>query len=569
MAGPIPGSSIRIAPDRDSLIYRKEDPKQLTCEFACPNTPGQYSYRVTAFTHASGVIAKSADGNLAESKCSPITIPLNDLKPGAYKIRAELLQNNNVLDCTERTVGILGSAPESAAPADPKADWKRLTSGKSLIYIGMSKGGLTNPTERIEKVKCLIDEGTTLSNLVEYETTWANLEPMPGVYDWSELDEIVAYAGKKGMSVLLWPSFIGYEPDWIPQYFQKQKNGAVAGTKPYLFQGGRVNYWHSPELQKRIFDLVGAMALRYRGNPAVHGYYMIVEHGGDNPWCGYFPGYEPETIKEYRDYCREKFSSIKNLNDKWGTTLSAWNDISVPPSNASDRQRLDWSIFRSDRMSDFFISAVQRIRSIDPYKLKMVYTGAANGASAEKLQKLGCMLADGGAASPETGGAVTMGYAAQGLGRRTEEISVTQWAAAFPTQLDATLFNLTLAGGINANCKMFFRPGRPFSELRKPPYSLNRFELFIPIWRELAQTQHMPWQSYMLRDRNSGMLSAGATVFLRRPRTEPGGTDGHRKRRKDSLPANKSDIPGKTLDRSDRPLRPKWRHPRLLGKCRA
>ena len=105
-----------------------------------------------------------------------------------------------------------------------------------------------------------------------------------------------------------------------------------------------------------------------------------------------------------------------------------------------------------------------------------------------------------------------MGLAELGLSRRTEEVSMGRWSGDFATQLDATLFNLTLGGGQNANIKMFFVPGRPLADLRKAPYSLDRFEQFIPIWKELAMTEAMPRQSHMLLDRNGSMLNNGSTL---------------------------------------------------------
>jgi hypothetical protein len=155
---------------------------------------------------------------------------------------------------------------------------------------------------------------------------------------------------------------------------------------------------------------------------------------------------------------------------------------------------------------------VREIRVLDPYKLMMIYTGAADGESAVELAKLGVVLADGGAASPIGGGPTTMGYAAAGLGRRTEEISVTSWTNQFPTQLDASFFNLTLGGGKNANVKMFFTPGKPLAGLRTPKFGLDRFEHFIPIWNELAPTEPMPWDAYMLKDVPAGMLQSKSTT---------------------------------------------------------
>lgn len=511
LAGPIPGSAIRIAPTAKEMIF---DPKVspnleilITPEKPAPDTVAKVRLRTTA----SGALAAEKEYSIPESGL--VSMPISDIPAGAYLVEVELWQGGRLVDRADGRVGVLLADDAKAVTApDPSADWRKLTGGKSLVYFGMQKRDLTKPVERMRKVKETIDQVSTITNLLEYETTWADLEPMPGVYDWSELDEAIAYARSKGMTVLIWPSFVGGEPDWIPADFQRKQDGTVTGTKSYLFQGGRMNFWHSEKLQQSVLNLLKAMADRYRGNPGVHGYYMIVEHGGDNPWYGFFPGYEKETLADYREYLKEKSGGAEALSARWGAPIADFSQVGPPQADATDRERLDWYVFRNKRLEEFFIKAVRTIRQEDPYKLVMVYTGAADGGGAQALAELGCMLADGGAAVPEQGGSRSMGYAEQGLGRRTEEISVGRWSAVFPTQIDATLYNLTLGGGVNANCKMFYPVGKSLAELRHPPFSLDRFEKFIPIWNELAPTKAMPRQSYMLLDSSAAMLQERSTL---------------------------------------------------------
>lgn len=513
LTGTIPGMSVNIGAGRDSFIFGANEKPSLSATFSPAASVASPGYRITAIATGSGETLKTWENPLLASASRTIDVDLSGLSAGSVRLRAELLSGGRPIDLAEQLVGLPPQASAQTQP-DPSADWRKFSKDKALIYVGMSKGPLKDPATRIAKVKQLLDEANAVSNVIEYEFNWAHVEPMPGVFDWSEVDAIVDYAKQKGQTVLLWPSFIGGEPDWIPPHFQRLADGTVSGTRSYLFQGGRMNFWHSPELKEHILRLCRAMVLRYRGNPTVHGYYLLVEHGGDNPWYAFFPGYEPETRADYQSYLINKYKSPAAASAAWGRSLASWDAVSVPDSSASDRERLDWNQFRSGRLGDFFIKAVREIRSLDPYKLMMVYTGATDGDSAVELAKLGVILADGGAASPISGGPTTMGYAAAGLGRRTEEISVTSWTAQFPTQLDATLFNLTLGGGRNANAKMFFAPGKPLADLRVPKFGLDRFEKFIPIWRELAPTEPMPWEAYMLKDVAGGMLASKSTTGL-------------------------------------------------------
>ena len=123
----------------------------------------------------------------------------------------------------------------------------------------------------------------------------------------------------------------------------------------------------------------------------------------------------------------------------------------------------------------------------------------------------GIMFADGGSHRPESFGGGSMKYAMYGIHRRTEPSSVTCWADTSPYKLDASLYTMMLGGGGNANCKMFIAASKKFEELRKIPFSLDRFEHFIPIWNELRGTEIMPRDAYILNDANANMLQSNST----------------------------------------------------------
>ncbi len=82
-------------------------------------------------------------------------------------------------------------------------------------------------------------------------TTWARLEPQPGRFDWSRLDQLVAAAQSRGVEVTL---VLGSTPGWAAV-----DPGAVGA--PWLTPGAA----SPPRSQRQWAAYVGAVAQRYRG----------------------------------------------------------------------------------------------------------------------------------------------------------------------------------------------------------------------------------------------------------------------------------------------------------------
>ena len=47
-----------------------------------------------------------------------------------------------------------------------------------------------------------MDETGTVSHYMQLQVLWREVEPLPGVYDWSEADRIVDYARENGLMVM-------------------------------------------------------------------------------------------------------------------------------------------------------------------------------------------------------------------------------------------------------------------------------------------------------------------------------------------------------------------------------
>lgn len=507
-----PGALAVIAPERKSFVFAPGD-RKLNVDFVLPEEKAEnLTWKVEVRPVNTDDILKAGNGPLtAESRGA--SVDLGELPAGAYRVTAEVLDGKGVLDRVERVIGLKGEEKVATDVPANIPSWKEfLARDRSLVYfMPTNYWDKSDPKERWELLKNYFDQAATVTPDMEYLFRWRDVEILPGVYDWTEVDRALNYAGEKGITALLWPSIVGGEPEWLPALYEEPRNaeGKIFNAMPYTFHGGRLNLWHADGIRDRALDFLAAVAKRYKGHPAVHGYYVLTEHPADMPTAGWYIGGSAETLEKYRADCRERFASLKKLNARWGSSYKDWNAVGVPPETASQREQLDWMIFLRDGIGQYLVDATKAIRAVDDHRIIQVYCDGADDKFIGEFVKLGTMTADGGSQYPETFGSQTMAIADMGWQRRAEEVSVGQWSVMFPTQLDSTLYNMLLGGGGNANIKMFIAAGKPFDELRKPTYSLDRFEKFIPIWNELRQTEVLPRQVYTLFDRNAQLMDAG------------------------------------------------------------
>ncbi|HEY3376070.1 MAG TPA: beta-galactosidase, partial [Armatimonadota bacterium] len=519
---------IQIAPQRASLIFAAPEPFRVPVALSPPpaETPAATAQVV--------VLTAGLRREVRRVNITPVwhgatpyltTIDLSDLPAGVYLLRVALAYNGRLLDQVERLVGKQGAAPEQklgAIPPSVRSSQDLLASDRPLFHLCpmVKKEQLGGEKTRWDYLQPFMAQAPSVSRDMEYMIPWSLVEPMPGVYDWEEVDHVLDYAQQQGLSVMLWPQMGGSEPEWLPSAFKENSAGSIFGHSNYLFHGARVNYFTAPIIRQAALRFWEQLVARYRTHPAVQGYYVLLEHPGEAPYLGWYDGYEPETQAAFRSACRAGSGTLQKLNARWGAHYTGWDAITPPEPAASPLYWLDWMQFRTGTVDSFVADCVRTIHRYDSKRLVMVY-GDIPQNYAEKLQLPGCLMTNGG--SHDAVGALQ--YSAvmqQGYQERTEDHSPGQWSGYFPYQLDASVFAMSLAGGGSMHCKAFMytrvpgsKPEVPFTfaDLRKAPYALDRYEKFMPIFTELRQTELLPNRMLVYRDLDSYFLDYHTTYM--------------------------------------------------------
>lgn len=226
-----------------------------------------------------------------------------------------------------------------------------------------------NPEQWIE-TKEIWDEDMRLMKLAHCNEmsvgifSWAALEPKEGEYDFSFLDEIIekVYANG-GVIILATPS--GARPHWLADKYPEVLRVDETGRKMH-FSARHNHCFTSPIYRKKVREINSALAERYGKHPAVIAWHISNEYGGE---C-----YCPLCQQAFRNFLREKYGSIQNLNRAywssfWSHTYDSFDQIEAPSpitEQSIHGLNLDWHRFATAQTVDFMRNEVEPIKAVCP-----------------------------------------------------------------------------------------------------------------------------------------------------------------------------------------------------------
>ena len=194
--------------------------------------------------------------------------------------------------------------------------------------------------------------------------SWSALEPVEGEFQFEWLDNVLDNLADNGISVFLaTPS--GARPAWLSERYPDVLRVNSARTKQ--LHGERHNHcYSSPNYREKVSIMNAKLAERYSQHPAVIGWHVSNEYGGDCH-CNY-------CQEEFRLWLKNKYGSLHNLNKLWWSafrshTYTSWEQIESPSpigENSVHALKLDWKRFCTDRVSNFCEHEIAPLKSINP-----------------------------------------------------------------------------------------------------------------------------------------------------------------------------------------------------------
>lgn len=480
--------NIRFAPERKDLIWKNAE--RWNVSITLPAREGARKVILRALDGAGNELLKKEEAPTGAT----LAFDLSALKTDVCTVEVADHLGGVLVDRASR---LMGREPKAAATAAkipagvPTA--RSIIDGPEPVFSIMPH--VNDGPQKLRQTLDFMKLAPGVSRQVEYQFWWSECEPLPGIYDFSKLDTILEEAEKLNVTVLLWPSLSHY-PEWFPSSYTKNDKGEIFGNTSYLFHGARPNLMFDPRLRTAAQKFLRQTAVHARSAKAVQGYYILLEHPGEAPYIGWYEGFDDFTIAGFRRFAEAKYKTVAKANAAWRQTFASF--AALMPPKVSDtvvpQFRVDWLRYRAEAVRQFLLDGARTLREVDPVRLIMLYGDGIGGENLEDFSKLNVMTANGGCAAPEQSGLGLIRLATAGMPQRAEEISVGNWAS-FPYQLDASFFAMLMGGGSNANCKMFIlvnrylnSPQKNFDALRGGTAALDRYEKFMPLWRELRDT---------------------------------------------------------------------------------
>ncbi len=200
-----------------------------------------------------------------------------------------------------------------------------------------------------EDARLMREAGVTFATVGVF--SWARLEPEPGRHDFGWLDEVLDLLEAHDVAVDL-ATATASPPPWLSHRYPEVLPVDVDGRR--LHPGSRQTWCpSSPVFRERSLDLVGRLAERYRGHPALRMWHVSNELGGHNAHC-----YCDVSAAAFRRWLEERYGDLAGVNRAWGTDFwsqrySDFAEIGTPRTSTAQcnpTQLIDFRRFSSEEL---------------------------------------------------------------------------------------------------------------------------------------------------------------------------------------------------------------------------
>jgi len=83
--------------------------------------------------------------------------------------------------------------------------------------------------------------------------------------------------------------------------------------------------------------------------------------------------YCPHCKQKFIEWLKEKYSSIKHLNEVWGRCYENWEQVEVPSSGESFTDFIDWREFNNDTMTNEARWKLEMVKELDPERIRYLH----------------------------------------------------------------------------------------------------------------------------------------------------------------------------------------------------
>jgi len=196
-------------------------------------------------------------------------------------------------------------------------------------------------------------------NTVRSWVEWTACEKEEGKYDFRALQTICDLAEKVGLKVIV-QVYVDSAPDWVGKRFPDSKFVCSNSLKVESQAAPGFCFDH-PGVRERVLRFFAEAAKAVKTKPAFYGWDLWSEPHIIN-WAEiYYLGnpeyiqfcYCPTSMARFRDWLRQKYQTLENLNKAWYRTFAAWDEVEPPRYGTilTYTDYIDWEEYISDKLA--------------------------------------------------------------------------------------------------------------------------------------------------------------------------------------------------------------------------
>ena len=225
--------------------------------------------------------------------------------------------------------------------------WKEMTMGTCYYPEHWSRELWQDDLQRMKAV------GITVIRVAEF--AWNKVEPEEGVFTFDFWDEFMELCKQEEMQVIFGTP-TATPPAWLTEKYPEVLNCRQDGV-PYRHGARRHYNYNSPKYRELSARIVEKLAQHYGKHPAIVGWQIDNELN-----CEVDEFYSEADSVAFRNFVKEKYKTLDNLNEAWGTvfwnqTYTDWEQIYVPRpvlnNGCNPHLRLDYYRFISESTISF------------------------------------------------------------------------------------------------------------------------------------------------------------------------------------------------------------------------
>ncbi len=318
---------------------------------------------------------------VTENEAGDFPLEYPRLAPGPYYLEARIENGDTVLLRGRQLFGVKGLRP---APAE-LARQSRIP--KPIFELAGGVGQNCGPGQR--KSTEAIDAYSGIhADSIQLEMLWCDIEPLPGVYDFSDLDRVFLHAAGRGKHVnISLYSTDGNMPEWLRQvqYQILDQYGKPAwGRTEWLMLLLPPPSTHAPLYREHFKEVWRLIAERYTPSgrvlrfdlrpPLCERFYfddfINDARGTDNVW-----DYSEWAQKDFVRYLKNhRKLTLDEVSRRAGIRFGSWDEVRIPqPLKGFRVQQKDTRPFWRDFMdfkhnfhpADFFYDTVAAITAVN------------------------------------------------------------------------------------------------------------------------------------------------------------------------------------------------------------